>query len=470
MEVSSLIEGCKMDKLRRKFLKFSSGLGAMSFAPLSLSSSKIEDKILNENTINKLTSTNWNSVRSLFTFSKQAPLNAANLCPAFDHVHAKLALYTERLNSDVSFINRKNFIENEVEASRTKVCSMLGIDDTSQLAFVRNTSEANATIVQGLQLEPDDEVLLWDQNHPTNYRSWHYQHKFSPFVCKYFTLNLQANDTDYFVDTFVKHLTPKTKVVSFSHLSNISGLRLPAKEIVQAIKKYNKNIFIHLDGAQSWGSIEVNIDEIGCDSFSSSGHKWFCGPRGTGILFVKEEWIEKIRPNILGYNFTFDYPDETFPADATRFESLGQRDDAAYGAIGDTVDLHQNIGIVQIERRIQNLTQYGLNGFSKIGISTITPKDPNYGHGAIIADMGGQIKTYGAFLALHNAGISSAFVHDNKIHCTPNGILSEDDKPVYLRICPHLYNNIEDLDHALSVVRRIKESNFEIIKETIKFM
>lgn len=458
-----------MELPRRDFLRMIAGMGAASAVPMLVSGSCSDEK-LTSGQFKSLGDKGWEGIRSLFSFTHKPPLNAANLCPAFDRVIAKQAEYTKRLSSDVGFINRRDFALKEVEESRKKVCRMLGIGGTEQLAFVRNTSEANTAIVRGLQLEAGDEVVLWDQNHPTNYHSWNYRRKERPFVIKSITLDMNKEETQYFVDCFVKQLTPRTRVVSFSHVSNISGMRLPAAEICAAVKKYSKAIFVHVDGAQSWGSVAVDLGRIGCDGYSASGHKWLCGPRGTGILYVRKEWITRIIPNILGYNFTFDYPEEALPKDATRFESLGQRDDAAYGALGYAVEMQAGIGIKRIEGCIRELTLYGLKAFEKAGIRTITPKNPRYGHGVIAADMGSTMKAYGAFLALHNAGVSTAFIHNNKIYCSPEGIREVKDVPVYLRICPHVYNSTGDIDHAVAVAKRVKTSAFEIVKEVVRFI
>lgn len=458
-----------MNIKRRDFLKLILGASAATALPLIVTGS-CGDTTPDQGKIDTESKDGWSPVRSLFTFSHRAPLNAANLCPAFNRVMEHQNRYSARLSSDVGFPNRRDFVLEEVQNARKKVSTMLNAGNVKQLAFVRNTSEANTTIVQGLHLKADEEVVLWDENHPTNYHSWHYQRQVRPFIIKSIGLDLNAGNSNYYVDSFIKNLTPKTRVVSFSHISNISGLRLPAEKICAAIKNFNPEIFILIDGAQAWGSVSIDLRAISCDGYTSSGHKWLCGPRGTGILYVREKWISRVLPNTLGYNFTFDYPEEEFAADATRFECLGQRDDAAYGSLGIAVDLHSNIGIKKIEKRISELTAYGLNAFDKAGIRTITPKDPTFGHGVITADMGGTTKTYGAFLALHNAGISSAFIHHNRIHYTPESIRKVDNLPVYLRVCPHMYNSTDDIDTAVAIAKRVKSSALEIGKEVVKFL
>lgn len=417
-----------------------------------------------------LDATSEPSSRALFNLKGPAPLNAANLCPAFAAVLEKQRVYTQRLSADVGFINRRDFIATEVESSRSACAEMLGVSDTQSIAFVRNTSEANACVINGLNLQPDDEVLLWEENHGSNYRSWHYRHQLKPFQVRRLTLPSDPQNNAEIVNSFLSKVSAKTKVVSFSHISNISGLRLPASNICKAIHAINPDIFIHIDGAQSWGNIAVDLDEIGCDSYSSSAHKWLCGPRGVGILMIKEKWAAQMNPSIISYDFNYNYPLEQLPDYASRFEQLGQRDTAAIGALGEAVKIHKEIGLAAVEAKIASLTSYAIKAAAEIGIETITPSNAAFRQGVVILKVGGKHKSYGAFLALHNAGIASAFVHANTVHCGPTGVVETGSQPQYLRLCPHIYNSEKDIDIAMAHVARIVESNIEIGREVIRYL
>ncbi len=412
----------------------------------------------------------WPAVRQMFRLQREAPLNAANLCPAYSAVLDGQHAHTQRLSADVGFLNRRDFVRDDVDKARRACAAMLGLREHGNLALLRNTSEANAVIVNGLDLAADDEVLLWRENHATNYRSWHHRHLRRPVQVRGISLPAEPRREDELVDAWLAALRPNTRVVSFSHLSNISGRLLPARAICQAIHDQRPDIFIHIDGAQSWGSLRVDLDAIGCDSFAASGHKWLCGPRGTGVLMLRQRWVERVAPLMLGYDLQFDYPQEELQEDARRYENLGQRDTAALAALGIAVARHEAIGMAAIEGRIQALTAHALNAFDQAGIACLTPRDPAFGHGVVVADLGSSLKSYGAFLALHNAGYAAAFVHGNRVHCSPRGELREDEGPVYLRLCPHIYNSRADIDAAVAIARRIRESSFEIVKEVLRFL
>lgn len=399
------------------------------------------------------------------------PMNAANLCPTLQVVLEKQAHYTRQLNEDVSLVHRRDFGNKFTEPAREKLARMLGVNTPENIAFVRNTSEANSTINNGFPLAAQDEVLGWEQNHPTNRHSWLHRQKRSSFKYSEVTLPENVQSQQQIVDAFVKRLNKHTKLVTFTELSNISGLRMPSKLLCEAIHNYNPEIFVHVDGAQSLGALNTNLESMGCDGFSSSGHKWFMGPRGTGILYVKEKWASRIWPCTLGYDLSMSYPLEQLPETAKRFECLGQRDDAPYAAMGDTVDIHTQLGgSSAIETQIQSLTQHALTALDNAGINTITPNAKGLGHGVVVADLGGAISAYGAFLALHNEGIAAAFVEGARVFCQPDQAPMNEGLPTYLRLSPHIYNSTEDIDRAVATIKRVNESKFEIVKEAVRFL
>lgn len=450
---------------RRDLLKWSSAISGAAVLPLA-------SGVLAEHSA----ATEVPASSGIFAVADNVtPLNAANLTPLLLPVADKVIEYSKLLNSDVSFINRRNVVADKVDIAREKVAAMLGVDDPEDLAFVRNTSEGNSVINNGLELGQGDEVLLWNQNHPTNFHSWSYRQKRHGFTLREVLLPAEITSSQQIIDAFVSRLTPKTRVVTFTELSNISGLRMPAKELCTAIHAYNPDIFVHVDGAQSWGCLDVNLSDMGCDSFSSSGHKWFMGPRGTGILYVNKKWASRIWPNTLGYDFLMEYPLEELPETARRFECIGQRDVAPYAAIGDCVDLYNQLGGSQkVENRIQALTQHAIRSLDTAGIKVKTPTTSengrSLGHGVVIADLESSLSVYGAFLALHNEGIASAFVSGSKVCCEPQNQAPSDDLPTYLRLSPHVYNSESDIDRAVATIKRVQTSKFEIVKEVVRFL
>ena len=374
----------------------------------------------------------WQQVRNMFSFSEgSVPMNAANLCPSFKQVAEKVFELTRNLNSDVSFVNRKKFSV-ILEEARAKVAEHLKVDPYD-VALVRNTTEGNCIINNGFPLGPGDQVLLWTENHETNNVAWDIRQKRYNFEIKRVTLPWKSppskNDVVRF---FKKQIEPgKTKLFTFTEVSNVSGLKLPAKELCAMAHQYD--VFVHVDGAQSWGALDLDLKDMDCDSFAASSHKWFCGPKETGILYVKKKHATTIWPNTFGY--TGHITVEMDLPDARRFETLGQRDDAAVSAMLDTVNIHQTIGPKNVHDRVIYLADRLKKGLKNSGARLVSPESAEFSHGVVIIDIPEN----------HRAGISDMMYNQFGIAGSTTG---------GLRLCPHIYNTDAHIDRAIGGVKQ----------------
>ena len=410
---------------RRSFLKEVAASAAL--LPIALESS--EASTLAETSVDG--EAYWHLVRAQFSFSeKKVPMNAANLCPSSRAVSERVSELTADIDRDCSFNNRAKF-RGLREASREKVAKQLGVS-ADEIALVRNTSEANNTINNGLSLEEGDEVVLWSQNHPTNNVAWDVRAARFGLTIKRVSTPKHPKSSQDLIDTFISALSAKTKVLSITHVSNVSGIHLPAKQIVEAA--HAKGVYVHVDGAQSWGALDVNLRDIGCDSYSASAHKWFMGPKEAGVLYVKASNIPRIWPNIVAPGWGDDVDPD--PTGARKFESLGQRDDACLAAIGTTVDFHNAIGAAQVEARLTELASALKAGLVDAGFTLVTPEDPKLSGGVCIIEVE-RSKSREALNRLYEEhGIAGAGTGG-------------------LRLCPHVYNTMEHVERAVSGVKAI---------------
>ncbi|MEN8129790.1 MAG: aminotransferase class V-fold PLP-dependent enzyme, partial [Pseudomonadota bacterium] len=192
------------------------------------------------------------------------------------------------------------------------------------------------------------------------------------------------------------------------------------------------DVYVHVDGAQSWGSLNLDLKDMDCDSFSASSHKWFCGPKETGVLYVKKKHAPKIWPNTFGYTghitIDMDLPD------ARRFETLGQRDDAAISAMLDAVKIHQTLGPKTIHDRVVFLADYLKQGLKKNGAKLVTPESSEFSHGVVIIDIPEDKRGKAADMMYNTFGIAGS---------TTGG----------LRLCPHIYNTEAHVDRAIAGVK-----------------
>lgn len=366
------------------------------------------------------------SIRDAFAFDDtHIPLNAANLCPSPRKVAEAVTRYTAMIDDDCSFQNRDRFAA-LLEQSRTAVAAPLGVSP-DEVALVRNTSEANNVVSAGLDLDSGDEILLWDQNHPSNNVAWDVRALRGGLQVVRVSMPAKPSDEDALIEPFRRAITPRTRVLSVTHISNVSGLRLPIEALGQLCRE--RDIYFHVDGAQTWGASAINLRAVGCDSFSASAHKWFMGPKEVGLLYVRESAQERIWPSVVSYGWGDDGHSDL--VGARRFESLGQRDDAALAALGEAASIHASLGSAQVEQHVQTLATRLKEGLVEAGFPLVTPMSSSLSGGVCIADVDPRIRSEMWNRLYLEHGIIGA----------PTG---------GLRLCPHVYNTVEHIDRAVA--------------------
>jgi selenocysteine lyase/cysteine desulfurase len=378
----------------------------------------------------------WELVKAQFPLRAGLILvNAANLCPAPYPVEETVFGLTRDVDADASFQNRKKFSDLQ-EDSRRALARYLGAGP-EEIVITRNTTEGNNAVINGLDLGKGDEVVLWDQNHPTNGVAWDVRAERYGFLVKRVTTPVLAESPEELIRPFRRALSRTTKVLAFSHVSNVSGVGLPAKELCQMARE--REILTLIDGAQTFGAFRVNLHAMGCDFYTGSAHKWFMGPKETGVLYVRRERIAGLWPSIVGA-FWEDWREKG----AQKFETFGQRDDARLAAVGKTVSFHQHIGEARVEQRVRELTLLLKNELRKIpGVKLYTPMAPELSGGVVVFSVP-EVDPRRAFQYLYKryrigcAGIGGPFAG--------------------IRFCPHVYNLVEEMDKLVAAVADVSKN------------
>ena len=161
-----------------------------------------------------------------------------------------------------------------------------------EIALLRNATEANSYIANGIDMKPGDEVLMTDQEHPGGEHPWDLKAKRYGIVVKKITLPRPVKDAAQVLNLFNDAITPRTRVLFFSHITTFSGVVLPAKELAALAR--TKGILSAVDGAHVPGMMSLNVTELGCDMYSSSPHKWLFATKGSGFLYVRDEVIDRV--------------------------------------------------------------------------------------------------------------------------------------------------------------------------------
>ncbi|MDH3989053.1 MAG: aminotransferase class V-fold PLP-dependent enzyme [Gammaproteobacteria bacterium] len=367
-----------------------------------------------------------------FGFSDDSvPMNAANLCPMPTMVSEAHARYAKELDLSLSSATRGE-VEAQKEVARSKLAAMLGTS-ADELAIVRNTSEANNVIVQGVSLKEGDEVVLWDQNHPSNDVAWEVQTARSGGTVRHFSVPTDSGSIDEVVDLFVAAVSDKTRVVSFTHISNITGFRTPVAEICAAIRARKGDVHIHVDGAQTWGAVDIDLGAIECDSFSGSAHKWFMGPREVGLLYVRERHIDDIWPNVVSIPWGGTKDDA--PKGARKFDALGQRDDAAVASLADAATFHEAMTPAGIEERSMMIADRLRAGLQDLGVTFVSSANPAFASSVVILSAPRENSSKLVGQVFDDSGIQTAGTGG-------------------LRMSPHVYNTEDHVDRVIAAISK----------------
>jgi len=236
-----------------------------------------------------------------------------------------------------------------------------------ELALLRNATEANSYIANGVDMKPGDEVLMTDQEHPGGEHPWNLKAKRYGIVVKKITLPRPVIDANHVLNLVNDAITPRTRVLFFSHITTFSGVVLPAKELCALAR--TKGILSAVDGAHVVGMMKLNVHDIGCDMYSSSPHKWLMAPKGSGFLFVRDEVIDRLWNTIA----TEGWDDPKLRAE--RFQRIGSSNVPALWGLRASIKLANDIGIDRIEHRHRQLADYMLTEMIKRGAESWTSPD-----------------------------------------------------------------------------------------------
>jgi len=182
------------------------------------------------------------------------------------------------------------------EAVREQAAAFIGCN-TDELAVTRNTSEAMGLIAQGITWQAGDHVLTTNHEHGGGLHGWRYVARRLGVIIDTAELPLNVDDPRQIVDCLAEKITDQTKVISVSHVTYTTGLRLPIARIAELARAHGALLIV--DGAQAPGAIDVDVAALNCDAYATSAHKWILAPKGTGLLFIRKEAAEKIQPMML---------------------------------------------------------------------------------------------------------------------------------------------------------------------------
>ena len=237
-----------------------------------------------------------------------------------------------------------------------------------ELALLRNATEGNSYIANGMDLKPGDEVLMTDQEHPGGEHPWNLRAKRYGVVVKKVTLPRPVPDSATVLNLFEDAITPRTRVFFFSHITTATGVVLPAKQLCGLAR--SKGILSAVDGAHVPGMMKLDVHDLGCDLYSASPHKWLQAPKGTGFLYVRDEFIDRLWNTIA----TEGWDDTKIRAE--RFQRIGSSNVPALCGLKAAIEFANQIGMDRIEKRHRKMADYILRETVSLGADSWTSPDP----------------------------------------------------------------------------------------------
>jgi selenocysteine lyase/cysteine desulfurase len=357
-------------------------------------------------------------------------LNNGGVSPAPIVVQQAVERYNQLANEGPSYFMWR-ILDQGREPLREKLAQLAGAQP-GEIAINRNSTEALNTIIYGLELKAGDEVVGTKQDYPNMIEAYRQRAMREGIVYKQISFDFPMEEDERIVKAYEEAITPRTKLVHVTHMINWVGQSMPVTKI--ADMAHARGIEVIADGAHSFGLMDFKVADLHCDYFGTSLHKFLSAPIGTGMMWVKQEKIEKLWP--LTCN------DKPRSADIRKFETLGTRSFPLEQGIGEAINFHEGIGRKRKEERIRYLKNYWASRVQNVPkVKLHTSLDAKYSCAICGVSIDGMTP----------ADLENALFNQYKIHTV--GIVWENISCV--RVTPHVYTTLADLDKLVRAIQTL---------------
>ena len=338
------------------------------------------------------------------------------------------------------------------EAAREKVREFINAKKTEEIVFTRGTTEAINLAASSFcesQMQPGDEVIVTEMEHHSNIVSWQLQAMKRGIIVKYIPI---TDDGSLQLSSLVSCISPFTKLISVAHVSNVLGTVNPVEEIIKIAHEHGIPVLV--DGAQSAPHFKIDVQAMDCDFFAFSGHKMY-GPTGIGVLYGKEEWLEKLPPYQGGGEMIdkVTWERTTFERLPFKFEA-GTPDYVATHGLAKAIDYIRSIGFDAIQQHEQELTRYCMEQLQTIPDIHIYGPTVNchLKRDAVVSFNVGNIHHLDMGTLLDRLGIAVRTGH----HCA-QPLMDRLGISGTVRASFALYNTKEEIDTLVAGIRRVSQ-------------
>ena len=298
-----------------------------------------------------------------------------------------------------------------------------------ELVITRNATESLDTIIGGVHWNPGDEAVLANQDYGAMRSMFELVEQRYGVARKIIDVPMHPQSDQEIVDTYAAAITPKTRLLMVCHIINITGHILPIRKICDMA--HSKGVDVLVDGAHAFGHFEFSINDLNCDYYGTSLHKWLSAPLGAGFLYVKKSNLHKVWP-------MFASPKE--PDDITRLNHTGTHPAHTDLAIANAIEFHNRIGGARKEARLRYLQNYWTDQAREMDhLNLFTPRDRHRSCGIANVGVDGMESSDMAKKLMDEHGIFAVSINTSGV----NGC----------RISPNVFTSIEELDTLMAALK-----------------
>jgi len=373
----------------------------------------------------------WSVIQNSFSVTRGIiNLNNGGVSPSPRIVTEALVRYIWQ-QEDATAYTMWQLLEPQSETIRTGLAEVFGCD-REEIAITRNASESLEALLMGMDFKSGDEILTTTQDYPRMLTTLRQREKREGLVLKLIKIPIPPKNLNEITSAFEQGITSRTRLILIMHQVNLTGQITPVKAVCDMARA--KGIETIVDGAHSFAQFQFQQKDLGCDYFGTSLHKWLYAPKGTGMLYVKREKIEKIWPLMAAESKQAN--------DIRKFEEIGTHSAAPKLAIGEALLFHNGIGGKRKEARLRYLSRYWMNRLKNVPkVRFNTSFDP--AQSCAIANV--QIE------GINPSKIGSYLFDKHRIFTTP--IIHEEFQGI--RITPNVYTTLGELDRFCNVMEKI---------------
>ena len=424
--------------LRRRFLSSAGGAGGAAmattlFGPKAIRRVEAAASRAGGQSPEELASDEsfWSDIQQAFTVSRSLiNLNNGGVCPSPRVVTEALVRYIWE-QEEAPVYTMWQILQPRKENVRQRLARLFGCDP-EEVALVRNTSEAMEILLLGMNLHSGDEVLTTTQDYGRMLTTLRQRSRREGIEIRYLQIPVPAETDEEIVEGFRSAITDRTRMILISHQINLTGQILPVKAVSDMAREYGIEVMV--DGAHSFAQFDFKQEDIGCDYFGTSLHKWLLAPKGTGMLYVKKEKIPSIWPLMPA--------PERMDGNIRKFEEIGTHPAANFVAIGEAITFHNTVGAKRKEARLRYLKDTWADRLSALpGTELHTSRNPKMSCAI------GNIN----LKSVEPPRLRDYFWERHHIIVTP--IMHEEFQG--LRITPNLYTTMPELDYFCEVYEHV---------------